>query len=89
MSYRLRTYDTSFIQDFHGIDNVNEYASEDAAIKAAEMLLNMLYQPSDMMELQIYISGLNKGEWCMIGAVHYVGDDNMTDTDIVFDECYC
>lgn len=84
----LRAYDTSFIQDYHGIDHVGEYVSENAAIAAAMTMLKMTYQPSDQMEIQIYRKGLGRGEWVPIISVHYVGDDNWSYTEIVSEDIY-
>lgn len=87
MNILMRSYDTGF-QDFHGIEKVSDFVSEDAAIAAATTLLEMMWQPSDLMEIQLYNKGLAMGEWVMFVVVHYVGDDNFTDTEIEFEECY-
>ena len=86
--YRIASYD-SFFNNVGSYEHIGKYVDDNAAIKAASNMMSLLYQPSDLMEIQIYIKGLVMGEWCLIGAVHYEGDDNWSDTDIVFDACYC
>lgn len=86
----LRAYDTSFMQDYHGIYHVGEYVDENAAIAAAMTMLDMTYQPSDLMEIQLYRKGLGRGEWCMFGVVHYnTSDEASCYCEIIFEDCYC
>lgn len=87
VKYRIRSYDT-YYQNFLGINHVGEYTEENAAIDVAMVLLEMMYQPSDLVEIQIYTEGIGCGEWIPIIAVHFIGADNWEDTEIVAEYIY-